>query len=326
MVRPGPAGQPPGVSSLARSRRWAIGSSVLLFSLIVACSEEDRRRPGGPTGLPDASSQADGAASLDAAPELDAGSDADAAEAQDASLLDGAPPDGGDDPDAGSSDAAAADAEPADGAPEDASPLDAGAADASADAAVPPSDAGPGADAGPAPQCNPSFGAGDACGGAAAGTWTYRSACSNVDVFRPIRDACPAAAPGPAPQTVSIFGTLELGANGIFTRNASAVVSGEYTVPTTCAAQVGGCSNLGPYIELTAPGTTATCPQSGTNCICSLTYSEARADTGSWSASGGVITASSNLTQDYYYCASNGGLSYRGVSGSDSAITYVLTP
>lgn len=229
-------------------------------------------------------------------------------------------------------------------------PRDGGAAatDArTADAGSTPRDAGPDAgqardagadrdggianrDAGPAPRdagvrpvaCNPSFSAPDACGGDPTGTWTYRVACTDQEVFGAFRQVCPNVAF--SNQIVSTGGAVTLRANGTFTRDVSTDVTADSVWPAICANAVGGCAGLQATIGMSG-NTTASCTAAAGGCNCALTTTIGTFDNGDYSVNGGVITAAGH---DYYFCADRGVLDYRGTpdNTSDGVFTFVMTP
>jgi hypothetical protein len=259
--------------------------------------------------------------------------------------------------DAGGEDAAVADAGevedggPADtGAPADGGPLDAGSPDAApvdtgVDAGTPDTgtpdtgipdtgipdaglvDSGV-ADGGVVVSCNPSFGVADACGGAALGTWTYQSACSDQVPFADVVALCPAATVANVVRVAS--GTLTLNPNGTYARAAMTTLSGDAFVPQVCVSGGGlTCAQLGGFLPFLITGATGSCVQAAAGCDCQITVATQLNDTGQFFANGNVVTTvSGGATRDYWYCAQGGTLEYRGLptNPTDNDTTYVLTP
>lgn len=311
-------------------RVHSVSLLAALLAASVACSETVRRTVGGGGGVRDS-----GAGTADAEEGADGSVFGDAAEGSDASPL----ADSGD----GEMDAGGGmDAEPGlelpgtdaapplDGGPgADAAPGDATAPDAMAigmDAAG-PADSGP-RDAGGMPlTCDPTFGAGQACGGTLAGTWTYVGGCVDpAAILARVQLLCPSATI--SNQAHSSGGTLTVDANGTITRNVSNTTTGDVHVPSACASIVGGCSGVEFAITSQFPSSTATCVAAGADCDCAVATITTLNDTGTYTVNGGVVTVhSGGNTLEYYYCVSGNTLHYHGLATNafDDEVTYVLT-
>lgn len=173
------------------------------------------------------------------------------------------------------------------------------------------------------PTCDPSFGAGDACGGDPAGTWTYRLACTDQDFFAPLQQACPGLQV--SNQLATTGGTVELRANGTFTRSVTTDVAAQSVWPAFCAQAAGGCAALQVYIDSLGDVTASCSSAAGGACACDLAAQIGTFDNGLYTVNGGIVVADGH---EYYFCEQQGVLSYRGTANNqdDGTFTYVLTP
>ncbi len=230
----------------------------------------------------------------------DAGSTVAGRDAGDATRDAGATADAGTNADGGSADAGAA--------------RDAGARDAGA------RDGGSVRDAGPRPvACNPTFGPMDACGGDPVGVWTYAAACTDQDFYADLSTLCPGVQV--SNQLVTTGGTVELRANGTFTRSVTTLVTADSTWPAVCAAQ--GCAAI--QQVLTLNGLTASCAPAGGGCDCTISGEVGTFDNGAYTVNGSVIVADG---LPYDFCVDRGVFEYRGTAqnAADNVFSFVLTP
>lgn len=276
-------------------RRASIWTAALVFSL-AACGNDDTDPLE--LGVPD------GAATMDMGPPpMDAGEASDAAPATDAALPDAQPMDAAADlgpedtgatdtgaEDTGAEDAGPEDMDAADTGPGDLGPPDAGTPDAG------PGDTGPIDAGGPPMICNPTFGmTPPTCGGTPTGSWNFTEACGQTLLEQQFLGQCPLATLSNRTRTAT--GTLSFQGTG-YTLNLVDRFSIDADIPAVCALAVGGCSAI-PGV-LTSFGATGTCTMGSTgNCLCSVSAVLNQMETGTFTVSGGVLTAGSRV---YDHC------------------------
>lgn len=202
---------------------------------------------------------------------------------------------------------------------QDAGVQDAGAQDAATPDASQP-DAGFGDE-----MCIPSFGASDACGGDPVGSWVYRSACTDLDLFAQVTAACPGASFSNTAYAAS--GTLVLNGDNTFTRNVNTTVTTDFVLPVTCV--IANCSTLAAAIDGQLGGTTTCTPNAASGCDCSTSIPLTTNDSGTYTVNGSIatVTPTAGMPGDYYFCEDANVLKYRGTASnvSDSDFSYVLT-
>lgn len=187
-------------------------------------------------------------------------------------------------------------------------------------------DTGVNPDGGPGPTCDPNFGAAQACGGNPVGNWTYRGACTSVNILMGLANFCGGMVQIQN-QSETASGTLELTGTataGDYLRDGTSLVQVALTVPTSC---VPNCN----LFELTLEGgmgITATCQTSGSVCDCRVERTVRVMDQGTYVVSGNVLTAfgSGGTTFDYDYCVSGNNLVYKGQASNatDKEMVFVL--
>lgn len=167
----------------------------------------------------------------------------------------------------------------------------------------------------PVPTCRPAFGMAEACGGDLVGTWTYRAGCSDDVDLGGITAQCPALMAREVARTS--MGTLTVNADRTFVRDARGSASYEMDVPGACAMAVGGCAGFATAAGA-ALGSAVTCTADGTDCDCTATVPYTVDDRGTYTVAGGVVTivASGGGTSSYHFCARDGALEYRRVTGA----------
>lgn len=288
---------------------------VIPVAALLACSDGAKRGggfPGTSGSRQDATSGSDATGLADGA-------------STDASGTDGASRDASSTADGGASDTGAG---PMDASRMDAQPIDtgmAGSLDAAPNAdASPPVDTGPRLDTGPGGQvCNSSFGANDACGGNVVGNWTYVEGCLDINAFSMLTAACPGIVI--SNQTQSTSGTLDIGANGVVSRNYSDVARATAAVPALC--NIAGCINTASSVGAVVRGASAICIDDAVGgCNCDVTISRSTNDVGTYTVSNGTVTVTTQATQMYWFCISGNTLQYRGQPSNpeDNAVSYIL--
>lgn len=289
--------------------------SCLLFVGAFACGDSD---PGTADG-----SVADTGTPTDSGARDLGMSDAGRADAQASDADAGGPADQGTpSEDGGNADAAGPDLGNVDAGNGDAGSVDAGNGDAGN------GDAGSQPDAGPiGPTCNPTFGAGDACGGDPVGTWNYTAACVDPIVFATAQQLCPFITSVQLSNTAT--GTLTLNEDLSFSRTATATFIYDVFVPAVCAQQIGGCPGVAGYIEsnITATRRTANCStQRNSDCNCTVLVEQVSNDSGTYTvdSANGIIVANA---LEYYYCVSGDDMLYKGTTNNnlDRLISNVLS-
>jgi hypothetical protein len=172
--------------------------------------------------------------------------------------------------------------------------------------------------------CRPGLNAAGACGGDLLGTWTYRNACSEGSAFAELGAMC--AGLEVSNEARSTSGTLTVMATS-YDVNVSTLVTGNITVPSTCAVMVGGCAGVETLIEGSGSETMATCTGIAA-CDCEVQARIRRTESGSWSASGGIVTTLNTVStaRDHFYCVEGGVLRYREVpqNAADDEVSYTL--
>ncbi|MEQ8277284.1 MAG: hypothetical protein RMA76_02015 [Deltaproteobacteria bacterium] len=245
----------------------------------------------------------------------DAGSTSNVRDAGDTARDAGEIADAGTNADAGSTDAGSTDA----GAMRDGGPGASRDAGEARDAGS-TRDGGSVRDAGPRPVvCNPTFGPTDACGGDPVGVWTYAAACTDQDFYADLATICPGVQV--SNQLVTTGGTVELRANGTFTRSVTTVVTADSSWPAVCATQ--GCSAIQQLLTLN--GLTASCSPGGGGCDCTISGEVGTFDNGAYTVNGSVIVADG---LPYDFCVDSGVFEYRGTAqnAADNVFSFVLTP
>jgi hypothetical protein len=174
--------------------------------------------------------------------------------------------------------------------------------------------------------CNPTFGSAEACGGDPVGNWAYQTMCANDDPLAQVRTQCPGAMTGNILHIVQ--GTLTIRSDMTFTRHDHNTITTDFTLPPECAAATGGCTGIAAVIQMGFPGSTVTCSGAST-CSCHMSQPLDIDDFGTYSVSGGVITANPGNPQapQYYFCVNGNVLDYSGVGINQNGDTYsyVLT-
>lgn len=175
---------------------------------------------------------------------------------------------------------------------------------------------------GPTQECNPTFGAAEACGGSPVGTWEIDNVCTDVDLTEQISSFC-------AGTTVSRLDVRTSGTVVYTETTYSTDVSGfaevDLTVPTSLCT-LGGCDFLASQIESNLGDAQATCaPGAAGACDCTVRLTLSVVESGTYVANSasGVITYDNGDT--VHYCIDNGALIQREFGdGVEFEITQVF--
>jgi hypothetical protein len=177
--------------------------------------------------------------------------------------------------------------------------------------------------------CNPTFGGAMACGGDVTGAWTYKSVCTNDEVFADLKTAC--AGLSGSNEAVASSGALTLSAGGTYSRQANTTLSGNANFPSSCVAPLGGCTGVETYVKSTYSGASATCAAGvSSSCDCTLSIPVATNDSGTYTVVGATLTAhpSGGGALTYSFCSQGNVLKYKGDAGNSvvtERFSYVLT-
>jgi hypothetical protein len=167
----------------------------------------------------------------------------------------------------------------------------------------PNSDANSGTNGGTV-SCNESFGAADACGGDADGTWELASTCSDFDYATLIEDACPDATVNDV--TYDLTGELAVSAgNWAYTLSGDVII--DASIPQSCSEAVGGCAAVQAALEGVAES--AACMDAASGCDCTATFDGADSSAGTYTASDGVATIDNG--DEWYFCVEGDSLTLR---------------
>jgi hypothetical protein len=179
--------------------------------------------------------------------------------------------------------------------------------------------------------CDPNFGAADACGGNATGTWKYREGCLDESIFGMLSAQCIGITRRNEVQVTSGF--LSITSTLTYRRVLNDHYATDAEVPAICVQFVGGCGAIESSIGLVIPGSTASCVMTGSGtCDCRVEINKNISDQGSYtSPSAGMVRLTpddGSETGEYHFCVDNGVFRYKGstTTAIDHSVTYVLTP
>ncbi|MDF1564625.1 MAG: hypothetical protein P1V51_16390 [Deltaproteobacteria bacterium] len=168
--------------------------------------------------------------------------------------------------------------------------------------------------------CNPTMGAGDACGGVLTGAWTFAEACSGDSFQDTVRQACATASV--TAETFQYTGSLHFDGPGVglVARDIDVTASISLSFPKTDVCALMGCgtieSTLQPYV------TTVSCSDAVITCECDVTVVSATQDTAAYSATNGTVSIDGRT---WYYCVDGGQASFReyGANATEDFFTQV---
>jgi hypothetical protein len=167
-------------------------------------------------------------------------------------------------------------------------------------------------------ECDPDFGAADACGGALTGVWTYRVACGRTPIGAALEDQCPAVELR-AETFEAGSGTLTVAANN-FDLDVNVEVHVEAALPAQCT--INGCPGTQALLSQAYPQATVACVAAGAGCDCTIDGPVGTFTNGTVVTSGGVATVDG--TDTYYYCVQGSSLIYRRFGTGVEEAVYVL--
>lgn len=175
----------------------------------------------------------------------------------------------------------------------------------------------------PTQQCNPNFGAAEACGGSPVGSWEIDNVCTDVDIEGQIAAFC-------AGTTVT---RLDIRTSGTvvytettYSTDLSGFAEVDLTVPSSLCTIL-GCEAIAGQIESNLPDSQATCAsgaEGACDCTARLTLSVVESGTYVLNSESGLITYDNGDT--YHYCVENGVLTQREFGeGVEFEVTQVFT-
>lgn len=169
-------------------------------------------------------------------------------------------------------------------------------------------------------QCLATFGAEDACGGSAEGSYTLAQVCSDFDWQAYLAQYC--ADVSVSSVNYSGSGTLDLDGSN-YARQGSASMALSLVVPDSCAAA--GCgaveAQLQSAIQESYDQGSADCSASDAGCGCQVEATTNFAASGGYTTSDGVLTTDDGRT--FHYCVSGNSLQARefGQQSAEANVT-----